>query len=53
MSAATKLMVIDLRREGWTVRRIARELEIPVDKVHEKCGCLSGRDCKGPGCRVM
>lgn len=52
MKAGFKVMVIDLRREGLSVRSIARELSTPVDKVHENCGCLSGRDCTGPGCRI-
>lgn len=52
MSAAFKVEVIDLRREGWSVRSIARELAVPVDKIHENCGCLNGRFCTGSGCRI-
>lgn len=47
-----KTLVLGLRREGFSVRSIARTLGTPVNRIHENCGCLNGRDCTGPGCRI-
>lgn len=52
MSRAFKIIVLACRDKEWSVRRIARHLGVPVDKVHEKCSCINGRNCTGSGCRI-